>query len=68
MRQRSVIAVLAVLFSFHGQQFSSTEIRSVVPGSAAEAAGLQPGDRIVSVNGREVSRFEEVAAIVQLVR
>ncbi|MCC6792020.1 MAG: RIP metalloprotease RseP [Thermomicrobiales bacterium] len=32
-------------------------VESVVPGSAAEAAGLQAGDRIVSVNGRTATDF-----------
>lgn len=31
------------------------EVRSVVPGSPAEAAGLRPGDRIFAVNGRELA-------------
>jgi pimeloyl-ACP methyl ester carboxylesterase len=38
------------------------EVRSVEPGSAAERAGLSPGDRIVAVNGVStdtVSRFDD---------
>lgn len=31
------------------------EVRSVVPGSPADAAGLKAGDRIYSINGRELS-------------
>jgi regulator of sigma E protease len=37
---------------------ATTQIRRVVAGSAAEAAGLQPGDRIVAVNGARVSVSE----------
>lgn len=59
------IVVLAALFAIHGQTLSSTVIGEVVPGSAAEAAGLQPGDRILSLNGREIDSFEEVAQVVQ---
>jgi regulator of sigma E protease len=60
------ILALAALFAIYGQQFSSNEIGGVVADSAAEQAGLQPGDRIVSLNDREIRRFEDVAQIVQL--
>jgi uncharacterized iron-regulated protein len=35
-------------------------VRQVAPGSAAAAAGLRPGDRIVSVNGEPVQRAGQV--------
>jgi regulator of sigma E protease len=60
------VAVLAMLFASFGQQYSSTEIDQVIPGSAAEAAGLKAGDRVVAINGEPVQRFEDIAAIVQL--
>ena len=60
------VIVLAALFSIYGQQFSSTQVGDVKPGSAAEAAGIRPGDRIVSLNGQTVRRFEDIAGIVQL--
>ncbi len=37
-------------------------VERVVEGSAAEEAGLQPGDRIVAVNGQEVTFFDEFEA------
>lgn len=41
------------------------QIGSVVEGSAAEAAGLQAGDRIIAIDGRSIERFEEVQLSVQ---
>ncbi len=60
------IVALAILFAIYGQQYSSTVAGEVDRGSAAEAAGIQPGDRIVSLNASPVHRFEDIASIVQL--
>jgi regulator of sigma E protease len=60
------IVVSAVLFATVGQQLTSTVVGDVQPGSAAAAAGLEPGDKIVALNGQPVSRFEDVAAVVML--
>jgi carboxyl-terminal processing protease len=42
-------------------------VQTVLPGSPAERAGLDPGDQIVTVNGRDV-RDEPAAAVVGEVR
>jgi regulator of sigma E protease len=60
------IVVSAVLFATVGQQLTSTVVGDVQTGSAAAAAGLEPGDKIVALNGQPVSRFEDVAAVVML--
>jgi regulator of sigma E protease len=41
-------------------------IGEITPGSAAEAAGLQPGDKILTMDGRDVSRFSELSKYVVL--
>jgi S1-C subfamily serine protease len=39
-------------------------IASVVAGTAAEKAGLQKGDVILSVSGKDVSTFDDLRAII----
>jgi regulator of sigma E protease len=41
------------------------EVFEVVKGSNAEDAGLQAGDQIVSVNGEQVTYFDELQSILQ---
>jgi regulator of sigma E protease len=58
--------VLAVLFVVVGRPFTPPEVGTVSPGSAAEAAGLAPGDVFVKVGGESISRFEDVQRIVRV--
>jgi regulator of sigma E protease len=58
------IVVLAIFFMTAGQPFTPPDIGQVQADSAAERAGLQAGDVIVSVDGHPVERFEEVQQLV----
>ncbi|HWA46025.1 MAG TPA: RIP metalloprotease RseP [Hypericibacter adhaerens] len=58
--------VFAILFTSYGQQVSSTTIGTVVEGSAAARAGILPGDKIVSLNGQSVTRFDQIARTVEI--
>lgn len=60
------IVVMTVLFATVGQPFTPPVIGNIVPGSAAEHAGLKTGDRVLNVDGREVRRFEELKLLVSL--
>lgn len=60
------IILLTGLFFVVGQPTTPAVITAVAPGSAAEAAGLQPGDRIVSINGAATNRFEDIQRLVQI--
>lgn len=60
------ILIYAALFSLVGQPFTPAVVGDVVPGSAAESAGLRAGDRIVAADGTGIQRFEELRAYVAL--
>lgn len=44
---------------------SGANINSLVPGGAAESAGLQAGDRILAIDGKRVTNSEELITIVK---
>src|ERR1700733_15283356 len=60
------IIVLALLFMFNGQPFTPAQVSTVLEGSAAAKAGIQPGDRILSADGHGIDRFEDIKRIVAL--
>lgn len=60
------VLILTMLFVWKGQPFTPATITEVVPDSAAAAAGIKPGDRIVQIDGRTIERFEEVFQYVML--
>lgn len=60
------IFIYAALFSLIGQPFTPPVVGDVVPGSAAEVAGLRAGDRILSADGTNIQRFEELRSYVAL--
>jgi regulator of sigma E protease len=60
------IVMLALLFMTYGQPFTPAEVGQVLPGSAAAAGGIQPGDTIISIDGRSIERFEDVQQLVRL--
>ena len=55
----------AILMTF-GAYVAEPKIGEVVPDSAAEAAGFEAGDLIVSVNGRELRRFDDLQMMTRL--
>lgn len=60
------ILVLAGMFGILGQPFTPADVGAIVPGSAAERAGLQPGDVFKRIAGQKIDRFEQVRQIIQM--
>ncbi len=59
------VIIFAGLFMTVGQRITPADISAVVPGSAAEAAGMMPGDMVLSIDGRAIGRFEDLQEVVR---
>ncbi len=60
------VVLMAGIFATVGELSTPSNITAVVEGSAAERAGLRPGDVIRRIDGTEIDRFEQVARIVRM--
>ncbi|ACK52718.1 membrane-associated zinc metalloprotease [Methylocella silvestris BL2] len=60
------IVIFTGVFYVNGRAVLSPLVDAVSAGSAAEAAGFQPGDLIVSIDGRKIDSFEDMQRIVQV--
>jgi regulator of sigma E protease len=59
------IAIFAAFFMALGAPRTNI-VGAIVPNTAAAEAGLRPGDRILSVAGRETPNFDDVRSVVML--
>ncbi|MCK9377638.1 MAG: RIP metalloprotease RseP [Syntrophobacterales bacterium] len=64
-----IFAALALwlVFTFSGIPYLTTEIGGVKEGSPAAQAGLEKGDKILSVAGQKVSRWEDLSQTIRQV-
>jgi regulator of sigma E protease len=60
------IAIFAVIFMTVGKQTTSARVDTIQPNSAAQAAGFQPGDLVVAINGEKVDNFSDMQRIVSV--
>jgi regulator of sigma E protease len=60
------VLLLTAIIAVKGQQFSPPDVGQVIAGSAAEAAGIKPGDVITAIDGEKIDRFETIQRIVEL--
>jgi regulator of sigma E protease len=58
------ILIFTAFFAVFGEPRTPPVIEGIQPNSAAAAAGLQLGDRITSVDGAKVERFEDIFELV----
>ncbi len=59
------IVIFTGIFYVNGRAILLPAVDSVAADSAAEAAGFQPGDLILAIDGVKVDSFEEMQRIVQ---
>lgn len=60
------IVIFAVLFSIYGRTVADPVVAMVTRDGAAAEAGIEPGDRLVAIDGSKVSTFDEVQRYVGL--
>lgn len=58
------ILILAGFALAYGENVTSSEIGGVRKGSAAATAGVEPGDRVVAIDGAAVDRFDQLSRAV----
>jgi regulator of sigma E protease len=60
------IAIFAIVFMIVGKQTTTARVDAIQPNSAAQAAGFQPGDLVVAINGNPIANFSEMQRIVSI--
>ena len=60
------ILILSTFAFVYGESRTPAVAGKVQTGSAAAAAGILPGDRIVSLNGREMTTFDDLRLYAQI--
>lgn len=60
------IFLFAILYGTIGKPLSLPIIAAVDVGSAADRAGLEPQDRILTIDGRTINQFEDIRVKVSL--
>lgn len=58
------ILILSALYAVEGKPFTPPVAAAILEGSAAEQAGVQPDDKILSLNGEPVQRFQDITKFV----
>lgn len=62
----AAILILAGFAIAYGESRTTTVVGATMPGSAAAAAGLAPGDRVVALGGRGVETFDDMVRYVNI--
>lgn len=60
------IVILTGMIMAYGLATTEPVVEKVLPGSAAEEAGLLPGDRILSIDGKEIETFSDIPRMIAI--
>jgi regulator of sigma E protease len=60
------IVIFAALFTFFGKPNATARVDSVQADSAAAAAGFQPGDTVIAIDGENIDSFSDMQRIVSI--
>lgn len=58
------IFIFAVMFSLYGKPISDPVVSQIQPGSAAEEAGVLPGDVVIAIDEEPIATFEDLRRYV----
>lgn len=61
----TAFVLIGILVAFQGSTSQHVYVTEVVPGSPAEQAGWQPGDRFVRIDGTNIERDEQVTSMTR---
>ena len=60
------IAIFTMIFSVFGRGVADPVVSEIMPDSVAAQAGIEPGDRFVSLDGEPVAQFSDVQRYVNI--
>lgn len=60
------ILIFAGVFVTVGKQTTTARVDAIAPNSAAQAAGFQPGDLVLAINGSAIANFADMQRIVSV--
>lgn len=59
-----ILAMVLFMFAYgFGQPVAPAQVGQIEVGSPAQAAGLRPGDTLISLNGQSVQTFDDVVSV-----
>lgn len=60
------LVIFTGMFAIFGERVMSARVDGIVAGSAAERAGFQTGDVVISIDGRAIGNFSELQRVVSV--
>ena len=60
------ILLLFGMYAYQGQPITEPKASGIIVGSAADRAGFQPHDQVLSIDGKKINRFEDIRRVVMV--